>query len=855
MPAQTVYLKNYSAPTHSIESVMLTFHLHEDYALVTNTMEIKRFGENTNLLLHGDELELLSLKVDGKEHDEYVITDGKLDMVVDKASFALEIKTRIMPQNNTQLSGLYRSHTMFCTQCEAEGFRRITYFMDRPDVMTTYTTKIVANKSKYPTLLSNGNLIESGDLDDDRHFATWHDPFKKPSYLFALVAGNLVNIQDDYTTMSGRNVDLHIYVEYGNEDKCAHAMISLKKSMAWDERVYGREYDLDIFMIVAVSDFNMGAMENKGLNIFNSKYILASPDSATDQDYAGIEGVVAHEYFHNWTGNRVTCRDWFQLSLKEGLTVFRDQEFSRDMNSRDVNRIQDVRILRNHQFPEDASPMAHPVRPDSYIEINNFYTSTVYNKGAEVIRMQHTLLGKDGFRKGMDLYFERYDGQAVTIDDFVAAMEDANGVDFSQLKYWYCQAGTPQVDVKIEYSDQILSIDLSQTCPKTPERDDKNPFLIPITIAVFDWDGNKLDIGTELLKLTKHRQTFEFKGLLNEPVVSLIRGFSAPIKLNINYTDEQLQLLMKHETDGFARWEAGQRFAMSRLLELIKDYQTGTLLNLPDNLSLIYSHILDDTSMDDSLKAEVLMLPGFEDIANSVDIVDVEAIDAAREFYANFIGERLYKQLQEMFKSLNVDNDTSMDAKSYARRKLKNVCMYYMMKGNSENTIPLVKQHYDSACNMTDEIAYLGMLVHHDSSHTTNALEVFYSKWQHDELVLDKWFSVQAMSRLPAALDNVNSLMNNEKFSLKNPNKVRALIGTFCANALNFHCDEGYRFLTDIIIALDTLNPQIAARLFTPLTRWRRYDISRQDAMKKQLERLMTQKLSVDLYEMVSKSI
>lgn len=541
MPDTTVYLKNYQPPFFAVETVNLNFDLYDDHALVSSELKLIRQHEGP-LHLYGDELELVSVHMNGQKLEPSVYTLQADSLVIKNCpdELTLNIVTRIYPQNNTQLSGLYRSNHLFCTQCEAEGFRRITYFLDRPDVLATYTTRISADKKQYPILLSNGNLLESGVTDDGRHWVVWNDPFKKPSYLFALVAGDLACIRDKFVTCTGRTIDLHIYVEPGNEDKCAHAMESLKKSMRWDEEVYGREYDLDIFMIVAVSDFNMGAMENKGLNIFNSKYILARPDTATDQDFADVEGVVAHEYFHNWTGNRITCRDWFQLSLKEGLTVFRDQEFSRDMNSRDVNRIMDVRVLRSAQFPEDAGAMAHPVRPESYQEINNFYTATVYNKGAEVIRMQHTLLGKAGFRRGMDLYFKRHDGQAVTIDDFVAAMEDANHVDLTQFKRWYSQAGTPEVTVTSEYAQGKLTLKMKQNCSPTPECQDKKPFHIPIRVALFDAHGHQMSIDKDILELKEAEQNFTFTGLSEKPVVSLLREFSAPIKLKYDLTQEEL---------------------------------------------------------------------------------------------------------------------------------------------------------------------------------------------------------------------------------------------------------------------------------------------------------------------------
>jgi aminopeptidase N len=579
--------------------------------------------------------------------------------------------TRIYPQNNTKLSGLYRSNHLFCTQCEAEGFRRITYFLDRPDVLATYTTRISADKKQYPILLANGNLTDSGSSADGRHWAIWSDPFKKPSYLFALVAGNLAHISDQFVTASGRTIDLHIYVEPGNEDKCEHAMTSLQKAMRWDEEVYGREYDLDIFMIVAVSDFNMGAMENKGLNIFNSKYILARPDTATDQDFADIEGVVGHEYFHNWTGNRVTCRDWFQLSLKEGLTVFRDQEFSRDMNSRDVNRIMDVRVLRSAQFPEDAGSMAHPVRPDSYQEINNFYTATVYNKGAEVIRMQHTLLGKEGFRRGMDLYFTRHDGQAVTIDDFVAAMEDANKVDLTQFKRWYSQAGTPEVAVTSTYTKGKLTLKMQQRCPATPECQHKKPFHIPIRVALLDSQGNAMSIDKDILELKEAEQSFSFSNLHEKPVVSLLREFSAPIKLKHELTQEELLFLLRYEADGYAKWDAAQNLALSCIQDSLQ--QPANKWQIPSALVAAFKHVLLDDSLDTDLRAELLTPPGFEEVAATLKCVDVSAVEAARDFFRQQLGWHLYDSLQMVYQQLWEAEDHRMHGAAYGRRKLRNI--------------------------------------------------------------------------------------------------------------------------------------------------------------------------------------
>jgi aminopeptidase N len=858
MPDTTVYLKNYQPPSFAIDTVELAFDLYADHAMVNSTMKLKRQHEGA-LHLFGDELELISVRMNGLQlgASDYTLRDDALIIERCPDEMTLEITTRIYPQNNTQLSGLYRSNHLFCTQCEAEGFRRITYFLDRPDVLATYTTKISADKKQYPILLSNGNLMESGETSDGRHWVIWHDPFKKPSYLFALVAGNLACLKDEFITCSGRTVDLRIYVEPGNEDKCFHAMESLKKSMRWDEEIYGREYDLDIFMIVAVSDFNMGAMENKGLNIFNSKYILARPDTATDQDFADVEGVVAHEYFHNWTGNRVTCRDWFQLSLKEGLTVFRDQEFSRDMNSRDVNRIMDVKMLRSSQFPEDAGSMAHPVRPESYQEINNFYTSTIYNKGAEVIRMQHTLLGKDRYRRGMDLYFKRHDGQAVTIDDFVAAMEDANGLDLTQFKRWYSQAGTPEIHVKSEYTDGRLTLTVQQNCPPTPECKDKKPFHIPVRIALFDATGHMMAIDNDIMELKEKEQSFVFAGLSEKPVVSLLREFSAPVKLKDELTQDELLFLLRHETDGYAKWDAAQRLVLNCINECMG--LPSEEWRIPESLIAAFEHVLLNDALDYDLRAELLTPPGFEDVINQVDSVNVSLLESVRDFFRKQLGLSLYESLSQVYKKLWQTEDHSMNGLAYGRRKLRNICLWLMMKADEASVLDNCQHQFTAAKTMTDQIASFGLLV--NSSNATRrekAINDFYNQWSEDDLVLDKWFALQATSELPDTLSRVKQLANHPAFSIKNPNKVRSLIGAFCmANPRNFHAldGSGYSFLTEMLITLDKINSQIAARLATPFTRWQRFDNQRQKLMKQQLERLAALELSADLRELVDKSL
>ncbi|KTD22648.1 aminopeptidase [Legionella lansingensis] len=858
MPDTTVYLKNYQPPVFEVKNVALNFDLYDDHARITSQLALERKYKGP-LRLYGDELELISIHLNGQQLKEGSYRREGDDLIIDNCpdDSKLTIVTRVRPQENTKLSGLYRSNHLFCTQCEAEGFRRMTFFPDRPDILAPFTTRITADKHTYPVLLSNGNLIDAGDLEEGRHWVQWQDPFKKPSYLFALVAGNLACVRDKFFTRSGKEVDLRIYVEHGNEDKCSHAMESLKKAMRWDEEVYGREYDLSIFMIVAVSDFNMGAMENKGLNIFNSKYILARPDTATDQDFADVEGVVGHEYFHNWTGNRVTCRDWFQLSLKEGLTVFRDQEFSRDMNSRDVNRILDVKVLRNTQFPEDAGTMAHPVRPDSYQEINNFYTATVYNKGAEVIRMQHTLLGKEGFRRGMDLYFERHDGQAVTIDDFVAAMEDANQVDLTQFKRWYSQAGTPEVRVVKHFSGDTLTLTMTQSCSSTPECKDKKPFHIPIRVALFDKTGKALPIKKEVLELRKTKETFDFTGLKEEPIVSLLRDFSAPIKLHAQTSQDALLALLRFENDGFAKWDAAQSLALS----CIKGYLNGSSKewDIPTPLIAAYQHVLLDDSLDPALRAEILTPPAFEDVAGELTTVDVDAVEAARDFFRATLGRHLFAKAHSMYQALWQIEDHAMNAKAFGRRKLRNVCLWLMMKADENKSLELCEQQFMKSHTMTDQLASFALL--NNSSQNIareKAIDSFYRQWSQDELVLDKWFAIQASSEQPDTLARVKILLQHPAFNIKNPNKVRALVGAFSqANPRNFHAKDGsgYAFLMDMLVKLDKINPQITARLATPFTRWHRYDTKRQELMKKELNKLAALDLSRDLREIVTKSL
>ncbi|GLX14226.1 aminopeptidase N [Pseudomonas straminea] len=881
--SKTIYLKDYQAPDYLIDETHLTFELFEDHTLVHAQLVMRRnpalSAELPALVLDGQQLELLHLKLDDRElaAGDYQLTDSTLSVQPTQASFVIDSTVRIHPESNTALEGLYKSSGMFCTQCEAEGFRKITYYLDRPDVMSSFTTTLSGDKQKYPILLSNGNPIASGEEDDGRHWATWEDPFKKPAYLFALVAGDLWCVEDKFTTMSAREVTLRIYVEPENIDKVQHAMDSLKKSMKWDEEVYGREYDLDIFMIVAVNDFNMGAMENKGLNIFNSSAVLARAETATDAAHQRVEAIVAHEYFHNWSGNRVTCRDWFQLSLKEGFTVFRDAGFSADMNSPTVKRIQDVAYLRTHQFAEDAGPMAHPVRPDAYMEISNFYTLTIYEKGAEVLRMIHTLLGAEAFRKGSDLYFERHDGQAVTCDDFVKAMEDASGVDLTQFKRWYTQAGTPRLAVTEQYdaAAKTYTLTFTQSCPATPGQSEssKLPFVIPVELGLLDGQGNDLPLrlqgeaaavgGNRVLSVTEAQQSFTFVDVAEKPLPSLLRGFSAPVKLSFAYDRDQLMFLMQHDSDGFNRWEAGQQLSVQVLQELIGQYQRGEALVLDQRLVSALRTLLQDDTLDQAMVAEMLSLPGEAYLTEISDIADVDAIHGAREFARQQLADALFEPLRQRYQAnREVSRNTPYvaEAEHFARRALQNIALSYLMLSDKPEVLVAALDQFENSDNMTERLTALAVLVNSPfEAERSKALDAFAEHFKDNALVMDQWFSVQAASTLPGGLARVQALMEHPAFTLKNPNKVRALIGAFAGqNLVNFHAIDGsgYRFLADQVIVLNALNPQIASRLLAPLTRWRKYGAERQALMKAELERILASgKLSPDVYEVVSKSL
>ena len=867
---ETIYLKDYQPASFQIDEMQLYFNLDEDETRVTSTLKMQRTGSDVAALkLDGQALELVSIKLDGDTlaADRYEIGEASLTITTLPDTFELEIQTLIKPQLNTSLEGLYKSSGNFCTQCEAEGFRKITYFYDRPDVMTFYTTTIEADKEKYPVLLCNGNPIGRGELDNGRHWVKWHDPFKKPCYLFALVAGQLECIEDSFTTMSGREVKLQIFVEAHNTDKCDHAMASLKRSMQWDEEVFGREYDLDIYMIVAVDDFNMGAMENKGLNVFNSKYVLARPDTATDTDFINIESVIGHEYFHNWSGNRVTCRDWFQLSLKEGFTVFRDQQFTADMFSATVKRIEDVNRLRSYQFVEDAGPMAHPVRPESYVEINNFYTLTVYEKGAEVVRMIYNLLGKDAFRKGSDLYFDRHDGQAVTTDDFVQAMQDVSGIDLNQFKNWYRQAGTPVLDCESTYDaeQQTYTLTVKQSCPPSPGQETKQPYHIPFHIGLLDENGQDLAIGNTSLELYQAEQSFVFPGIKQRPVPSLLRHFSAPVKLNYDYSTEQLAFLMANDSDEFNRWDAGQRLGLKVVLEIVQQHQAGEAF---DTAALTQSYqlfsnalkaLLQEHGGDLNFRAAALQLPSENYIGESMSVIDPVAIFEARWALRQALAGEHEALLWQVYEQ-NVDMGAfSIDAQAVGKRALKNICLAYLSSLENDRVVSVTHEQATTGSNMTDVMAGMRYLMDMDCTQRLEAVERFYTKWKQDALVVDKWFTLQAVSRLSGTLDHVKQLMQHDAFHMNNPNKVRSLIGGFVSgNAYRFHqaSGEGYRFLADQVITLNELNPQVAARMVSPLIQWRRYDQSRQQMMKAELQRILGQSaLSKDVYEVVSKGL
>ena len=877
-----IHLKNYTPPPYLIKSVALDVSLDATATRVTARLKIvrnaravpasKKGKRMPPLVLDGENIKLIGLRISGRaiEARDTTISEKSLTLKNPPANpFTLEITTECDPDANKALSGLYRSNGVYCTQCEAEGFRRITYFLDRPDVLAKYRVRIEADKKEAPVLLSNGNLVESGTVGrDGRHFVVWDDPHPKPSYLFALVGGRFGLKKSSFKTKSGRKVDLRIYVEPGKEDRCDWAMDSLKRSMRWDERRFGREYDLDIFNIVAVSDFNMGAMENKSLNIFNDRLVLATPDTATDASYAAIESVIAHEYFHNWTGNRITCRDWFQLCLKEGLTVFRDQEFSMDERSRTVSRIDDVRVLKSHQFPEDAGPLAHPVRPASYIEINNFYTATVYQKGAELCRMIHTMLGEAQFRRGMDLYFRRHDGEAATVEDFIKSFEDANKVDLGQFMLWYEQAGTPELIASFDYNATKGSarLTLEQVLNPTPGQARKKPMQIPVRMGLVDGSGRDIKLKTArdgvikdgVLQLTKRREVFEFEDIPSRPVPSLMRGFSAPVNLNLDMSSADLAFLMVHDGDLYNRWQAAQVYATRRMIEMVDALRSGRRLTKGREFGRALSATIDDEKLEPAYRALFMQLPSESDIAREIGRdVDPLAIHKARNGFARRVASEIEPSLRRIYKTSGVSGGYSPDAASAGMRSLRNSALSLLLRLGGDDNIKLVARHYRSAGNMTDLSAALSLLADVKGGPRDKAFDNYYRRYKNDHLAIDKWFSFQAMSSLSTTLATVKELLDHPLFSLKNPNKVSALIGAFARfNPVGFHRGDGagYEFVADRIVEIDGFNPQVASRLLNTYRNWRTLETGRQKLARKSLARIARRKtLSPDVYEIVTK--
>ncbi|EHA14955.1 aminopeptidase N [Halomonas sp. HAL1] len=871
---QPVYLSDYQPPAYRVTHTELTFDLDPAATRVKARLLMERHAKadaNAPLVLNGEHLKLISLSIDATPLNEsaYQVDAETLSIASVPERFVLESEVEIAPQENTALEGLYQSNGMYCTQCEAEGFRRITFYPDRPDVMATFKVTVIGDQQREPVLLANGNPLERGELEGGRHFVTWEDPHPKPCYLFALVAGNLHRVEDHFTTMSGREVTLQIWVEQENLDKTEHAMASLKRAMEWDEQAYGREYDLDLFMIVAVNDFNMGAMENKGLNIFNSAAVLTHPHTATDAAFQNVEGIVAHEYFHNWSGNRVTCRDWFQLSLKEGFTVFRDQCFSADTNSAPVKRIQDVSFFRTAQFAEDAGPTAHPIRPDHFIEITNFYTLTIYEKGAEVVRMLRNLVGEENFRRGSDLYFERFDGQAVTIEAFVGCMAETSGEELSQFMRWYSQAGTPDIDAHGEY-DYVhgeYHLTLRQRTPATPGQPDKLPLHIPVRMGLVGTKSgqdltltlNGEKIGKDaVIHLRDDEQTFVFTDVAEAPVPSLLREFSAPVKLHFPYSREDLAFLLTHDSDGFNRWDAGQRLALLALDDLIAAHRNSVEKVMDSRVVDAFKTLLNGPMSDKAVLAEMLTLPSEAYIAEQQPIVDVDAIHAAREFVRQSLALALREEFMAVYEANVTEEPYAPTPEQIAQRSLKNVALSYLMSIEDEQGLALCEAQFSSDHNMTDVRQALTLLVHSDRDDLASpALKSFGEKWAHDPLVMDQWFTIQVSRPQEDVIERVKYLMQHPAFSLKNPNKVRALIGAFAQNRVNFHRldGQGYQLLADVVIELNRLNPEIAARLITPLTRWQRFDETRQALMRSQLERIKQEPLSSNVYEVVEKAL
>ncbi|SLM63639.1 MULTISPECIES: aminopeptidase N [Dickeya] len=864
---QVKYRHDYRAPDYTITDIALDFDLGAQQTRVVATSQVVLRGEKGAVLrLNGEGLTLLGVTVNGQEWSAYRETAGALELTGVPEAFTLRIETQISPAANSALEGLYQSGEALCTQCEAEGFRHITYYLDRPDVLARFTTRITAEKSRYPYLLSNGNRVAQGELEDGRHWVEWQDPFPKPCYLFALVAGDFDVLRDTFVTRSGRDVALELFVDRGNLDRADWAMTSLKNAMKWDETRFGLEYDLDIYMIVAVDFFNMGAMENKGLNIFNSKYVLAKAETATDKDYLGIEAVIAHEYFHNWTGNRVTCRDWFQLSLKEGLTVFRDQEFSSDVGSRPANRIDNVRVMRGAQFAEDASPMSHPIRPDKVIEMNNFYTLTVYEKGSEVIRMMHTLLGEEKFQAGMRLYFDRHDGSAATCDDFVQAMEDASSVDLSQFRRWYSQSGTPVVTVSDEYdaATRQYRLHVSQMTPVGADKQDKLPLHIPLDVELYDNEGRVIALRQKgqalgsVLNVTAAEQTFVFDDVPCQPVPSLLREFSAPVKLNYPWRDEQLTFLMRHASNAFSRWDAAQSLLGNYIRLNVARFQQQQPLSLPLHVVDAFRGVLLDEALDPMLAAQILSLPGENEMAELFEVIDPDAIAAVRQMLVHTLAHEMADELLAVYRA-NKLAQYRVDQHDMGKRALRNLCLSYLAFADRAEADKWVTAQFHEADNMTDSLAAMSAAVAAQLPCADTLLAAFDERWHHDGLVMDKWFILQASSPAAGVLARVRDLLNHRSFSLGNPNRVRSLVGGFCAgNPSAFHAKDGsgYQFLTDMLTELNTRNPQVASRLIEPLIRLKRYDSARQALMRQALETLKgLENLSGDLFEKITKAL
>jgi len=873
--AQVIYLADYQVPDFVIVTTDLDIRIGDEYTSVVARLKMQRNPQSSNpsaplVLFGGKDIKLQEVLLDGLvlEQDSYNMQGTNLCVDPCPNEFVLTTECLIQPQNNTSLEGLYKSGGMYCTQCEAEGFRNITYYLDRPDALSVFTTRISAPKSTYPVLLANGNPVEQGDLDNGEHFAVWHDPFPKPAYLFAMVAGDLVKQEDQFTTRSGRTVELQIFVEAHNSHKCDHALESLKRSMLWDEKNYGREYDLDLFMIVAVDDFNMGAMENKGLNIFNSDCVLADPATSSDAMFERIEGIVAHEYFHNWSGNRVTCRDWFQLSLKEGFTVYRDAQYTADTYSAAVKRIDDVTILRTHQFAEDASPMAHPIRPASFMEINNFYSVTVYEKGSEVVGMLRTLLGADVFREGSDLYFDRHDGQAVTTDDFVAAMSDASGVDLTQFKRWYCQAGTPTLTVTDSYNHetQEYCLTVAQSTPATAECEHKLPFHMPLRMALLNSVGQPMPLQLQgdasisgidcVLDITQNQQSFVFTGCAEAPTPSLLRGFSAPVKLAYDYTQTQLLFLASHDQDGFNRWEATQRL----LIEA-----TETVMASPNKQASLSSSLVDmlrasltNPELDSAMVAKLMQLPSEAYLAETQTTVDVESIHASREAMRKAIAMALEAPLLACYQRCHDVGPFSQAGQAIGQRALKNSCLAYLNCLAKPQYQALAQAQYQLQANMTDVGAALQILIGlPDEQIAAPLLADFYQRWHTDAQMVDQWFAMQAGANLAGRLAQVKALLDHAAFDIRNPNKVRSVVGGFIRSVINFHAanGSGYEFVADMVLRLDGINPMMAANLAKPLGRYKRHTQDRQQLMQAQLTRLSQADLSKDVFEVVSKAL